>query len=196
MKHDKARNNDGRTLERSVGESLKLFRSRAKLTLAELADMSGVSGTMISKIERGQVSASLSTLDALACAIGIPIANFFASTVERKEISFVAAGSGVNVRRVGSTYGHVYQQIGSASSSGAKIESFLITLTDQAAGQPVFMHPGLEFIHMIEGRMSYRIGDDEYELSSGDSLTFDSEMPHGPFEIFDGPVRFLTVIYS
>ncbi len=193
MKQDTIRT---RTLETSVGEALKQFRTHENLTLAELAEVSGVSATMISKIERGQVSASLSTLDALAAAVGVPIANLFASTVERKEISYVAAGNGVEVRRAGSTYGHMYRQIGSASSSGAKVESFLITLTGQAAGQPVFMHPGLEFIHMLEGRMNYRIGDEEYRLSPGDSLTFDSEMPHGPFEIVDGPVQFLTIIFS
>lgn len=196
MKQDAVHAKGDRALEAAVGQALKQIRTSERLTLTELAQASGVSATMISKIERGQVSASLSTLQALASTIGVPIANFFASTVERKEISYVPAGNGIEVRRAGSTYGHRYRQIGSASSSGAKVESFLITLTEQAVGQPVFMHPGLEFIHMLEGQMNYRIGDEEFQLSAGDSITFDSDMPHGPFEIFGDRVQFLTIIFT
>ena len=81
-----------RGLDALVGLSVKNERAVAGLTLAELSAKSGVSTPMISKIERGQVSASLSTLNALAQAIGVPIINFFAETVEMGEVSFVRAG--------------------------------------------------------------------------------------------------------
>ena len=72
-----------------VGRAIKSLRLLDDLTLADLSERSRVSVPMISKIERGQVSASLSTLDAIARAVGVPVANFFADTVEKSEISFV-----------------------------------------------------------------------------------------------------------
>ncbi len=74
-----------RPLESSIGDAIRHYRAASGMTLAVLAEKSGVSGTMISKIERGRVSASLATLDALAAAIGVPIANLFAATVERRD---------------------------------------------------------------------------------------------------------------
>jgi transcriptional regulator with XRE-family HTH domain len=71
-------------LNKKVGEAVRQLRSSRNLTLAEFSEKSGVSTAMISKIERGQVSASFSTPVALAQSIGVPIANLFATTVERK----------------------------------------------------------------------------------------------------------------
>ncbi len=186
--------NPPKSLEENVGEAVHQFRIDQNHTLAEFSALSGVSSAMISKIERGQVSASLSTLDALANGMGVPIANLFAATVERKEISYVKANAGIETRRTGSTYGHNYQLIGRVSANGNDAECYLITIKNSAAGQPLFLHPGIEFIHMIEGEMTYRIGEESYQMSAGDSLTFDSEMPHGPQTISAGDVRFLTVI--
>lgn len=185
-----------KSLEQKVGEAVRQFRSTQNLTLAAFSRKSGVSSAMISKIERGQVSASLSTLEALAKCIGVPIANLFALTVERKEVSFVKAGAGIATRRIGSTYGHNYHLVGRASANGNEAECYLITIEDSAEGQPLFLHPGIEFIHMLEGEMTYRIGEDLYKLAAGDSLTFDSEMPHGPQALSAGKVRFLTVILT
>ena len=83
-----------KSLEEIVGESVRKYRADHRLTMVEFSEISGVSSPMISKIERGQVSASLSTLDALARALSTPIANFFISTTERKEVSYVKAIQG------------------------------------------------------------------------------------------------------
>ncbi|QBY00317.1 XRE family transcriptional regulator [Rhodophyticola sp. CCM32] len=181
-------------LEQKVGDAVRLLRTSQTLTLAEFSKKSGVSTAMISKIERGQVSASLSTLEALAASLGVPIANLFATTVERKEVSYVKANHGIEMRRSGSTYGHTYQLIGSAAANGSEAKCYLITIEETAEGQPMFLHPGIEFIHMMKGKMTYCIGNDRYPLSPGDSITFDSEMPHGPEGLSGGPVTFLTVI--
>lgn len=182
------------SLEKSIGEAIKQCRTSHGLTLAALSERSGISGTMISKIERGRVSASLSTLDALAAAIGIPIANLFAGTVERRDVSFVRAGEGIQVHRSGSTYGHTYKMIGKVDAKHTEFECHIITLGDSAAGQPLFQHPGIEFIHMLEGRMTYRVGDEVFEMAQGDSVSFEAEVPHGPQALSTQAVQFMTVI--
>lgn len=183
-----------RPLEESIGDAVRHSRATHGLTLSALAEHSGVSATMISKIERGRVSASLSTLDALAAAIGIPIANLFSGTVERRDVSFVSAGEGILVHRSGSTYGHVYKMIGKVDARDSKLESYIITLTDTAAGQPLLQHDGIEFIHMLEGSMAYRVGTDVFHMTPGDSVSFEAGAPHGPESLGSDSVRFLTVI--
>ena len=98
------------------------------------------------------------------------------------------------MRRQGSTYGHAYQLIGRISPGHMEFEPFLITIDENASGQPLFQHPGVEFIHVLEGRMTYRCGPDTYDLAPGDSLTFETVSPHGPIVVEEAPVTFLTVI--
>ena len=183
-----------RGLEAKVGSALRALRHLEELTLDELSQRSGVSTAMISRIERGQVSASLSTLDALARAIGVPVANFFGATTEQSEISFVKAGSGVDVQRFGSTYGHAYKLVGKISLPHLTFEPYLITIDSSSIGQPLFQHTGAEYIFILKGRMRYRCGGRTFDLEEGDSLSFDAGIPHGPEELLSRSVTFLTVV--
>ncbi len=194
MRESSNRKSAARPLDTVIGEAVRTGRKGAGKTLTELSEASGVSTAMISKIERGQVSGSIATLQALAEAIGVPIINFFAETVEHREISFVRSGEGIAVERWGSTYGHAYKMIGRAVSDGIEFETFLITLNTSAGGEPVFQHTGVEFIRVEKGSMTYRCGDRTFLLAPGDSLTLESEVPHGPVALKSPEVVFLTVI--
>ncbi len=181
-------------LDQVVGAAVKSHRMLANLTLSELSAQSGVSTAMISKIERGQVSASLATLEALAQGIGVPLINFFAGTVERSDVSFVAAGEGVTVQRLGSGFGHSYKLIGRAEGTHVSFESFSVTLEGPLAPRPLYQHQGIEFIHVTDGEMVYRCGDTTYHMRPGDSLSFDSNSAHGPIELKTDTVSFVTVV--
>lgn len=64
------------TIERSIGREIKRHRTKNGLTIAELAKQSNLSIGMLSKIENGNTSPSLSTLQALSRALLIPITAF------------------------------------------------------------------------------------------------------------------------
>jgi len=194
MQDDDTANAQKHSLDMLVGSAVRNARSQAGMTLAELSAKSHVSTPMISKIERGQVSASLNTLNALAGAMNVPIINFFAGTVEISEVTLVKAGEGVTVRRAGSTYGHSYKQLGHVSTDNQDLESYLITLEAPVTGTPIFQHSGVELMYFIEGELSYRIGDEVYDLAAGDTLSFDASVPHGPVRINSARAQFLTVI--
>ena len=181
-------------LDQLIGFAVKTHRVLAELTLTELSARSGVSTAMISKIERGQVSASLGTLEALAQGIGVPLINFFAGTVERSDVSFVAAGEGVTVQRLGSGYGHSYKLIGRAEAHHVSFESFSVTLEAPLGARPLYQHQGIEFIHVTDGEMVYGCGDEAYHMRPGDSLSFDSNAAHGPLELKTDKVSFVTVV--
>ena len=71
------------------------------LTIAELASLANLSIGMLSKIENGNASPSLSTLQALSDALNIPVTAFFRKFEERHNASFVKAGKGAGHRAAG-----------------------------------------------------------------------------------------------
>lgn len=184
---------DKASLDLLVGTAVKNDRNLAGMTLAKLSNRSSVSTAMISKIERGQVSASLTTLNALVNAICVPIINFFANTVDFTDVSYVAAGQGVSVRRMGSSFGHDYKMIGRAGSRHVGFESFMVTFERPLNPRPFYQHKGIEFIHVVEGEMSYRCGEETYVLKPGDSLSFESNMPHAVIALSTQKVRYITI---
>lgn len=166
------------------------------VTLADLARNAPISVGMLSKIENGQTSPSLSTLQALASALNVPIATFFARFDEKREATFVKAGQGLAIERRGSSKGHLYQLLGHSLRSATRVEPFLITLDDGSDAYPIFQHAGVEFIFMLRGEITYRHGEQTYELSPGDSLFFDAQALHGPLELRELPAVYLSIIVS
>ena len=72
-------------LEVSIGRRVRHLRQRLQLTATELAAEAGLSPGMLSKIENGGTSPSLSTLRALARALNVPMTSFFADFEERRD---------------------------------------------------------------------------------------------------------------
>ena len=181
------------SLDARIGRTVRRLRTGSQLTLDELGQRSGVSRAMISKIERGENSASLASLEALAKALGVPIVNFFSSTVDQEEVSHVPAGEGVKVVRAGSTFGHDYRVIGRVGDPDLFFEPYLITIRDRVEGQPLYSERGIEFIHVTHGAMRYRWAEREFDLYEGHSLSFAAAAPHGPVALLAPEVTFLTV---
>src|SRR5258707_12971499 len=121
-----------RTLERAIGTQIRDLRQRFHLSVGHLANAASISSGMLSKIENGQISASLSTLQALAQALNVPITNLFAAFEENHDCSFVKAGQGVAIERRGSKGGQVYQVLGQALGGAVGVEQYLITLKGEA----------------------------------------------------------------
>ncbi|MFZ4808181.1 MAG: helix-turn-helix domain-containing protein [Hyphomicrobiaceae bacterium] len=178
----------------AIGVQVRQLRKRQDISAADLAHRAGLSAGMLSKIENGAVSASLESLEALARALNVPMTAFFATYEERRDCSFVPSGKGVTIERRGSKAGHQYQLLGHSISGNLVVEPYLITLTDEAEPYPVFQHSGIEFIYMLTGAVTYRHADKTYALNPGDALMFDSSAPHGPDELTELPMTYLSII--
>ena len=181
-------------LEEAIGRQLREFRKVTGLTVAELAKISGISLGMISKIENGQTSPSLSTLKSLSDALNIPVTALFRQFEEHRSASYVPAGEGLSIERRGTRAGHQYQLLGHGVRGEIDLEPYLITLSEESDVFPLFQHQGVEFIHMLEGEVDYRHGDRVYNLKPGDSLLFDPKAAHGPESLITLPARFLAII--
>ena len=149
---------------------------------------------MLSKIENGGISPSLSTLQALSRALHVPVTAFFRRFEEERAATFVRAGEGLKIERRGTRAGHQYELLGHSGGKRILVEPYLITLTEESDVFPLFQHSGLEFIYMLDGEVGYRHSDKTYVLQPGDSLYFDADAPHGPEELRKLPIRFISVI--
>ncbi len=187
-------NAPGYSLEQALGAQIRLLRRRVELTVAELAASAGISAGMLSKIENGQISPSLSTLQAVAGSLGVPLTLLFATFEEQRDCSFVPAGQGVAIERRGSKAGHRYNLLGHALGGSMVVEPYLITLHEEAVPYTGFHHAGVEFIYMLTGELVYRHGEETYHLHPGDALLFDSAAPHGPERLLVKPMTFLSII--
>ncbi|MBB4105628.1 helix-turn-helix domain-containing protein [Allorhizobium borbori] len=190
---DDARDNN---LERAIGHEVRTLRKKLGITGADLASATGISLGMLSKIENGNTSPSLTTLQSLAQALGVQVTAFFRRFEEQHDAVHVKAGEGVELERRGTRAGHQYNLLGHIgnNTAGVVVEPYLITLTTGSDVFPTFQHEGLEFLYMLEGEVQYRHGDRLYPMTPGDSLYFDADAPHGPEVLVKLPARFLSII--
>jgi transcriptional regulator with XRE-family HTH domain len=181
-------------LEFAIGRQVNEFRNKLGLTVADLARQAGLSAGMLSKIENGVTSPSLATLQALSSALNVPVTAFFRKYEEQRDASFVKSGQGLVIERRGSRASHQYQLLGHSMSKTVIVEPYLVTLTATPDVLPLFQHSGQEFIYLLEGEVTYRHADKLYEMKSGDSLFFDSDVPHGPEVLTKMPIRLLSIM--
>jgi transcriptional regulator with XRE-family HTH domain len=180
-------------INRAIAGRLRQERHRLGLTLQEVAGRAGLSLAMISKIENAQTSPSLRTLARLSHALEVPVTTFFRGFEEERDASYVRAGEGIELVRLGTRHGHRYELLAAPKGSQRRIQPFLVTLAEESEAFPLFQHDGVEFLYALEGTVVYRFGRHTYELAPGDSLLFDGRVPHGPEELVELPARFLSI---
>tara|TARA_A100001037_G_scaffold304808_1_gene342860 strand:- start:1097 stop:1726 length:630 start_codon:yes stop_codon:yes gene_type:complete len=178
---------------RVVGERVRDARRALGLTMAQFAEVAEISLGMVSKIEHGQTSPSLSTLTRLAHAARVPITAFFRGLDEEHDVVIVRNKERMEILHEGTRPGHVYEDLGSLRGPTRIIEPMMVTLEATDEVFPLFQHEGVEFLHMLEGSMDYGYGPKNYRLEVGDTIQIHGEVAHGPVELVEVPVRFMSV---
>ncbi|OLT96009.1 helix-turn-helix domain-containing protein [Mycobacterium syngnathidarum] len=180
--------------EAAIGRNVRQLRQQRGLTVADMASRVGISKAMLSKIENAQTSCSLSTLALLAKGLDVPVTSLFRGADVERPAAFVKAGTGPEIVRNGTKQGHEYQLLSSLRGEHKRLECLHVTLTETSQTYPLFQHPGTEFLYMLEGIMDYSHSRSVYRLHPGDSLQIDGEGAHGPVDLIELPIRFLSVI--
>ena len=187
--------NSAITIEHHIGNIIRQQRNSNHLTINDVSELASISPGMLSRIERGDVSASLETLEKLALALGMPMTLFFRDyDVPEGSAQLVTKGKGMQVVRRGTKKGHSYQLLAYEQGPAKSFEPFLITMDDASEVFPSFQHQGTEFIYVLKGKIEYRHGSETYILQPGDSLMFSGEIPHGPERLIKVPIEILAII--
>ena len=198
LAQDPHRIREGRekVLEVAIGREVRAQRRKQNITVADLSETTGLSIGMLSKIENGNTSPSLTTMQALANALSVPITSFFRGFEEGRSAVHTKAGEGVELEREGTRANHQYNLLGhiGSNASGVIVEPYMITLNEESDVFPTFQHGGIETIYMLEGEIDYRHSEEVYALKPGDTLFFDADAPHGPEVFVALPARYLSII--
>ena len=160
----------------ALAAELKHQRRRQSLSLEQLASMSGVSRSMISKIERGEAVPSTVILSRLAESLGVTFAKLMLPAAER-EIVVIPASVQPVLRDQASGF---QRRCLSPVLPGRGIDWVLNTLPPgSATGEFTAHRRGVEeYIYVLRGRLRATIGERMLILSKGDSLYFEADLPH------------------
>ncbi|MGW0415629.1 helix-turn-helix domain-containing protein [Streptomyces collinus] len=154
----------------AVAPQLRALRRRAGLTLEAAARSAGLSPAHLSRLETGQRQPSLPMLLALARIYGTTVSDLLGETVAERD-SIVRAPDMEPTHAGGWTY---FQ----AGSSGRGMQALRVRVPYGTQGDIVRVHPGEEWLYVLKGRLSLRLGDTAHLLAPGDSAHFDSLTPH------------------
>jgi transcriptional regulator with XRE-family HTH domain len=159
-----------------VGAMLRKLRRERGLTVESLAATAGISAGLISQLERGIGNPSFSTLFKLAYNLEVPLGTFLFDPADATGRKVVRKDERRRLELPGEAV--VYELLTPDLQRDLQMLLARIPPRFDGAGQP-FRHPGEECLHVLAGRIEIFVGEDEmYELSVGDSITYDSNLPH------------------
>jgi transcriptional regulator with XRE-family HTH domain len=175
---------------RDVAERIKGLRLLSGLTVDEVAQVVHVSKEAYEKYESGEDDIPVSLLNEISDYYKVDMTEILTGVSPKlRDVCLVKKGEGLKVER----YDQYDFESLAYKYSGRKIEPLLVTLLPDHSPELV-SHKGQEFNYCLEGRMMVIAGKDEYELEPGDSLYFNSLLPHKMLALDGKPARFLTVI--
>ncbi len=180
-----------------LGNQVRKLRNKRNLTLQDLADLTGLSKPNLSQIENNFVTPPIATLLNIAAALGVPIGYFFQESPQERKMIVVrkedryGIAKGPHISHIGYQYEPLaYPKIDKC------MEPFIVLMEERQASDIIMNnHRGEEFLYVLAGRLEFIYGDDRVILEEGDSLYFDSIIPHG-YRGVDGPAKTLVVIYK
>ena len=173
---------------------MRAERHRLGRTLEDVAASAQMSGGMLSRIENARSLPSLRSLAQLARSLNVPFSDFFSGLEGNRLPSLVKAGHGLLASDARRNPGHRDEILAHPSRNRAVMEPWMITLSDPREEFPFYQHEGVGLIYVLEGSFSFRYGQDLLQMAPGDTLLYDTSVPHRPERPNGTPVRFLSVL--
>jgi transcriptional regulator with XRE-family HTH domain len=164
----------------SVGNRVRMVRQEKGLTLDDVSRRTGLGADYLDEIETDALSPPLGVLIKIAKALDMKLGRFI-STGEVKPFTIVRKDERQIVSRYTSAqadqYGYTYESL-APDKKDRHMEPFMITLVPSKARKELSTHSGQEFIYVLEGSMEVILEDDREILNPGDSIYYDSSVPH------------------
>ena len=177
----------------AVGPRVRALREGMGLSLRDLAGRSGVSAPMLSQVERGETSPTLSVAGKIAAGLELTLSQLLRLD-EGQHVVLTRAAE----RRATRRDGHQVEEL-TPPLPGQRADVSLHVLAPGSAtggaGDPPMHEPGSrETAVVLEGALVLHVDGDRHELGDGDSVTFDADLPHHFENDGTAPTRFLAVI--
>ncbi|WP_459842087.1 cupin domain-containing protein [Fusibacter bizertensis] len=165
-----------------LGKKIKAVRTKAGLSIKELAEKASVSTGLISQIENGKVVPSVTALYKVAKALNVSVGYFFDDepTVHTNPV----VRKNERKRLIIDKATGIYELL--TPDMNRKIEFLSIILKGgESSNTELIAHEGEECGYVLKGHLLVKVGNNEYYLGEGDSISFDSSIPHRYINIGD-----------
>lgn len=159
-----------------IGGKVAKARAERGWSLAQLADRAGVSAAAVHKIEKSGMTPTIATLMKVASALGKGVSYFVEDSEAARPVTLIrqqdrtvlyTSKKGLVLENISGRYGPFWV---------AGAEAHVEPRAD--SGPRPMSHPGEELVYMLEGRMTFTIDGESYELEAGDSIHFRTGRPH------------------
>ena len=166
--------------EYGIGAKIRVLRLKKKMGLVELGKHTGLSPALLSKIERGRLHPTLPTLLRIALVFSVGLDFFFAGAREKPLVAIVRKSERVRLpeRQGMRTASYQFESLDFPATERRFSSYFAEFLPVAGDGLRPHAHSGVEFLYVLSGSLRVHIGDDEHALAAGDSMYFDSSLPH------------------
>jgi transcriptional regulator with XRE-family HTH domain len=182
--------------EKQISKNIKKLRLSRGLSLDQLAHLTGLTKGYVSKIEHSEKAPPFSTLIKLAGALDVDPNLLIADESEPLEdvrFCIVRRGERKAVATRGTLYGYHYEAL-AYRKAGKNMQPYLITPAFDE--QAVFSHEGEEFMYVLKGTHEFTYDGERYILEEGDSIYFDSAVPHSGRSVGTEPAKVLAIMYD
>lgn len=173
---------------------IREYRKRRKLTIKELATLSGMSISYISQVERGEIDPSLSSLRKIAAVFQVPLYMLLDDTEMMEDLTLRRSHQKISHSEDGKLTFRFLSPLPSPEySPEAVLIHFDIAPHSQDVTEPV-RHHSEEILYVMEGELTVQIGDRDIVLQEGDTTVIQKNLPHICKNNNDVPVRGISVI--
>lgn len=176
----------------NIGERVKKLRNERELTLQDVANMTGFSKALISQIENNVVTPPINTLAKIAKVLNVKMTFFFEEEINYKDYYFVPADKRKSVFREGAKHGYHYEELASIKNNNL-FETFIVSVKPGNGEKKLFSHDGYEFMFLLSGNIRMYLNNDIVYLNEGDSIAFNSKIPHYAESLINDDSKVLSV---
>ncbi|MGO1563000.1 MAG: helix-turn-helix domain-containing protein [Actinomycetaceae bacterium] len=169
----------------AVGPRLKRLRQRGDVTLAELAERTGISASTLSRLEAGLRRPTLEQL--------LPLARVHGVTLDELVDAPPTGDPRINMRPLAGDHGAVILPL-SRRPGGIQAYKFVRPAGRADEVPQPRVHEGFDWVYVLDGRLRLVLGDQDIVLGPGEAAEFDTRTPHWFGATPDGPVEYLSLI--
>ncbi|MEO1010210.1 MAG: XRE family transcriptional regulator [Bacteroidota bacterium] len=180
-----------------IGPKIREMRKKQGIKLGDLAEASGMSNALLSKIENGRVVPTLTKLLDVMQVLSVTPEDFF------KEITAATHLSVHTLIKKEAYVGYVKEESAKGFEYKSILDKTLLDLAFQVSHvrlepnnqRPKVCTDAFEFLYVLQGEIEYKIGDETIIIQEGDSFFFDGMLPHVPLNKTKSPVEYLVVYF-
>lgn len=191
-----------------VGNRIKTIREKRQMTVEDLAAAipgdAAANAKLIESLESGDMVPSLTPLLQIARALGVRLGSFLDDQTGDPVVMTRGGDLPETSRFTGSNQGNAdgekkaelsFHSL-AANKADRHMEPFIIDVLPRTGAAALSTHEGEEFIHVLSGTIEVDYGKDKYTLNAGDSIYYDSIVPHHLHATGDGRAKILAVVYA